>query len=255
MRVTQWLRGLIPALALAAPLSAQAQGELVVYCTVQEEWCRPMVEAFQKTREDIIGRQQQELLELSTPVVQLWEGILALPLIGTLDSERTQIVMESLLQEIVTSGAEIAIIESLAIQASKSLQEAQLMEVIQHQRRRFETAFRTVPIGMVIAEDSKAQKIRMNGAAAAMFELPSDENISLSTPAGTRLAQRVIAVNNLTSPEQLPLWRARSRPNSDRLRRGPRRSRRCSRLLAQPGSSPGSPAICFRFRLKRLGPP
>ena len=49
MRVTQWLRGLIPALALAAPLSAQAQGELVVYCTVQEEWCRPMVEAFQKT--------------------------------------------------------------------------------------------------------------------------------------------------------------------------------------------------------------
>lgn len=106
------------------------------------------------------------------------------------------------------NAAEIAIIESLAIQASKSLQEAQLMEVIQHQRRRFETAFRTVPIGMIIAEDSKAQKIRMNGAAAAMFELPSDENISLSTPAGTRLAQRVVSVNNLTSPEQLPLWRA-----------------------------------------------
>jgi len=69
------------------------------------------VEAFQKTREDIIRRQQQELLELSTPVVRLWEGILALPLIGTLDSARTQIVMESLLEEIVTSGAEIAIID------------------------------------------------------------------------------------------------------------------------------------------------
>ena len=106
------------------------------------------------------------------------------------------------------NAAEIAIIESLAIQASKSLQEAQLMEVIQHQRRRFETAFRTVPIGMVIAEDPKAQKIRMNGAAAAMFELPSDENISLSTPAGTRLAQRVVAMNNLGSPEYIPLWRA-----------------------------------------------
>lgn len=106
------------------------------------------------------------------------------------------------------NAAEIAIIESLAIQASKSLQEAQLMELIQQQRRKFETAFRTVPIGMVIAEDARAQKIRLNGAAAAMFELPSDENISLATPAGARLAQRVVAVNNLNSAEQLPLWRA-----------------------------------------------
>ena len=56
------------------------------------------MEAFQKSREEIIARQQQELLELSTPVVQLWDGILALPLIGTLDSARTQVVMESLLQ-------------------------------------------------------------------------------------------------------------------------------------------------------------
>ena len=58
------------------------------------------VKAFQKTREDVINRQQQEMLELSTPVVKLWEGILALPMIGTLDSARTQVVMESLLQKI-----------------------------------------------------------------------------------------------------------------------------------------------------------
>ena len=68
-------------------------------------------ETFHRTREDIIARQQHELLELSTPVVALWEGILAVPLIGTLDSDRTQVVMESLLQRIVDSGASIAIID------------------------------------------------------------------------------------------------------------------------------------------------
>ena len=60
---------------------------------------------YQKSREEVIARQQQEMLELSTPVVKLWEGILALPLIGTLDSARTQVVMESLLQRIVETGA------------------------------------------------------------------------------------------------------------------------------------------------------
>ena len=55
-------------------------------------------EMYQKVREDVIARQQRELLELSTPVVELWEGVLALPLIGTLDSGRTQVVMESLLE-------------------------------------------------------------------------------------------------------------------------------------------------------------
>jgi rsbT co-antagonist protein RsbR len=68
-------------------------------------------EAYQKGREEVISRQQQELLELSTPVVELWEGILALPLIGTLDSARTQVVMESLLQAIVRTGSGIAIID------------------------------------------------------------------------------------------------------------------------------------------------
>lgn len=69
------------------------------------------IEVFQQGREEIISRQQQELLELSTPVVKLWDGILALPLIGTLDSERTQIVMENLLQSLVSSGSTIAIID------------------------------------------------------------------------------------------------------------------------------------------------
>lgn len=68
-------------------------------------------DVFQKSREDVIMRQQQELSELSTPVVRLWKGILALPLIGTLDSERTQVVMENLLRSLVETGAEIAIID------------------------------------------------------------------------------------------------------------------------------------------------
>jgi rsbT co-antagonist protein RsbR len=68
-------------------------------------------EVYQKSREEVIRRQQEELLELSTPVVKLWEGILALPVIGTLDSARTQIVMESLLQAIVQSNSRVAIID------------------------------------------------------------------------------------------------------------------------------------------------
>src|SRR5262245_23512769 len=68
-------------------------------------------EVYQKSREEVIRRQQEELLELSTPVVKLWDGILALPIIGTLDSARTQIVMESLLQAIVQTNSRVAIID------------------------------------------------------------------------------------------------------------------------------------------------
>ena len=68
-------------------------------------------EVFQKARESVIGRQQREMLELSTPVVKLFDKILALPLIGTLDSARTQMVMETLLKEIVATGSEIAILD------------------------------------------------------------------------------------------------------------------------------------------------
>jgi rsbT co-antagonist protein RsbR len=68
-------------------------------------------EAYLKAREETIKRQQEEMLELSTPVVKLWEGILALPLIGTLDSARTQVVMESLLEGIVQTNSKVAIID------------------------------------------------------------------------------------------------------------------------------------------------
>jgi rsbT co-antagonist protein RsbR len=88
------------------------------------------IEAYTRTREEVIGRQQQELLELSTPVVELWEGVLALPLIGTLDSARTQIVMENLLERIVTSGAEIAIIDITGVPTVDTLVAQHLIKTI-----------------------------------------------------------------------------------------------------------------------------
>ena len=87
-------------------------------------------ETFHRTREDIIARQQNELLELSTPVVALWEGILAVPLIGTLDSERTQVVMESLLQRIVDSGASIAIIDITGVPTVDTLVAQHLLKTV-----------------------------------------------------------------------------------------------------------------------------
>jgi rsbT co-antagonist protein RsbR len=69
------------------------------------------LEVYQKAREGVIQRQQEELLELSTPVVKLWDSILALPIIGTLDSARTQVVMETLLQAIVQTNSRVAIID------------------------------------------------------------------------------------------------------------------------------------------------
>ena len=88
------------------------------------------VKAFQKAREAIIKRQQDELLELSTPVVKLWEGILALPIIGTLDSARTQIVMESLLQRIGETGAEIAIIDITGVPTVDTLTAQHLLKTV-----------------------------------------------------------------------------------------------------------------------------
>ncbi len=87
-------------------------------------------ELYQKSREQIIQRQQEEMLELSTPVVQLWEGILALPLIGTLDSARTQVVMENLLQEIVRSEAEIAIIDITGVPTVDTLVAQHLLKTV-----------------------------------------------------------------------------------------------------------------------------
>ncbi|MBA6098360.1 MULTISPECIES: STAS domain-containing protein [Pseudomonas] len=88
------------------------------------------IRAFQKTREEVIRRQQEELLELSTPVVKLWDGVLALPLIGTLDSQRSQTVMESLLQRIVDTGSEIAIIDITGVPTVDTLVAQHLLKTV-----------------------------------------------------------------------------------------------------------------------------
>lgn len=87
-------------------------------------------ETYQKAREEVILRQQEELLELSTPVVKLWEGILALPIIGTLDSARTQTVMESLLQKIVETGSEVAIIDITGVPTVDTLTAQHLLKTV-----------------------------------------------------------------------------------------------------------------------------
>jgi rsbT co-antagonist protein RsbR len=88
------------------------------------------IEIYQKSREQVIIRQQREISELSTPVVKLWDGVLALPLIGTLDSARTQVVMENLLQSIVSSGAEIAIIDITGVPTVDTLVAQHLLKTV-----------------------------------------------------------------------------------------------------------------------------
>jgi rsbT co-antagonist protein RsbR len=87
-------------------------------------------EAYQRTRNEVITRQQVEMLELSTPVVKLWDGILALPMIGTLDSSRTQVVMESLLQKIMETGSEIAIIDITGVPTVDTLVAQHLIKTV-----------------------------------------------------------------------------------------------------------------------------
>lgn len=88
------------------------------------------IEAYQKSREEVIIRQQEELMELSTPVVKLWDGILALPIIGTLDSSRTQVMMESLLQKIVETGSEVAIIDITGVPTVDTLTAQHLLKTV-----------------------------------------------------------------------------------------------------------------------------
>jgi rsbT co-antagonist protein RsbR len=88
------------------------------------------VECFQKRREELIERQRQEIEELSTPVVKLWDGILALPLIGTLDSARTQVVMQNLLETIVQTGAEIAILDITGVPTVDTLVAQHLLKTV-----------------------------------------------------------------------------------------------------------------------------
>jgi len=88
------------------------------------------VRIYQLAREEVIRRQQEELLELSTPVVKLWDGILALPMVGTLDSARTQVVMESLLNKIVETGSEIAILDITGVPTVDTLVAQHLLKTV-----------------------------------------------------------------------------------------------------------------------------
>jgi rsbT co-antagonist protein RsbR len=125
--------------SLKHPLFATMQRELTPEELAQQLWQVTLIldalglftaETYQKGREEIIARQSQELLELSTPVVQLWTGVLALPLIGTLDSARTQVVMESLLQAIVDTGSAIAIIDITGVPVVDTLVAQHLLKTV-----------------------------------------------------------------------------------------------------------------------------
>ena len=98
--------------------------------TLLDEFGLYTFEIFQKTREGVILRQQREITELSTPVVKLWDKVLAIPIIGTLDSERTQVVMENLLQRIVEDGAEIAIIDITGVPTVDTLTAQHLLKTV-----------------------------------------------------------------------------------------------------------------------------
>jgi len=110
--------------------TATVADTLWIITTILDRLALYTTEQFLKAREEVIRRQQQELMELSTPVVELWTGILALPLIGTLDSARTQVVMESLLQAIVRTGAAIAIIDITGVPTVDTLVAQHLLKTV-----------------------------------------------------------------------------------------------------------------------------
>jgi rsbT co-antagonist protein RsbR len=127
--------------SLKEPIFAliQKQGAKAAATAIQDLWAASKLidqlglftmEIYQKSREEVIIRQQQEIAELSTPVVRLWDGILALPLIGTLDSNRTQVVMENLLQAIVDQAASIAIIDITGVPTVDTLVAQHLLKTI-----------------------------------------------------------------------------------------------------------------------------
>lgn len=105
-------------------------GMLWLVTTVIDKLGLYTTEVYMKGREEVIARQQQAMLELSTPVVKLWDGVLALPVIGTLDSERTQVVMENLLEQIVSTGAGIAIIDITGVPTVDTLVAQHLLKTV-----------------------------------------------------------------------------------------------------------------------------
>jgi rsbT co-antagonist protein RsbR len=128
-------------LALKKPLFAAVQrrlntdpaamaNALWALSTTVDKLAQHTVGTFQQAREEIIRRQQEELLELSTPVVKLWDGVLAVPMIGVLDSSRTQMVMEALLQRIVETGSELAIIDITGVPTVDTLVAQHLLKTV-----------------------------------------------------------------------------------------------------------------------------
>ena len=128
-------------LAFKKPLFSQLQkalekkpAELVAamwqVSTLVDRMAAWTVSTYQQTREEIIKRQQEELLELSTPVIKLWDGVLAVPMIGTLDSQRTQMVMEALLERIVETGSNLAIIDITGVPTVDTLVAQHLLKTV-----------------------------------------------------------------------------------------------------------------------------
>ncbi|HET9235921.1 MAG TPA: STAS domain-containing protein [Oligoflexus sp.] len=123
-----------PLLARIGQELAKNSDDLYQAIWAANEWIDALglttMEYFQKGREELINRQQQEMLELSTPVVKLWDGILALPVIGTLDSARAQAVMESLLTTIMETGSKIAIIDITGVPTVDTVVAQHLMKTV-----------------------------------------------------------------------------------------------------------------------------
>jgi len=116
--------------AVGGQAALSADGALRPVWMLLDELGLYTFEVFQKSREEVIVRQQEEISELSTPVIKLWKGILALPLIGTLDSQRTQVVMENLLEAIVDQGASIAIIDITGVPTVDTLTAQHLLKTV-----------------------------------------------------------------------------------------------------------------------------
>jgi rsbT co-antagonist protein RsbR len=155
------------------------------------------LEVFQKSREEVIVRQQREISELSTPVVKLWDGILALPLIGTLDSQRTQVVMENLLQTIVDVEAEIAIIDITGVPTVDTLTAQHLLK--------------TVAAARLMGADCLISGIRPQ-IAQTMVHL----GVELNVISKATLADAFAVALRQTGRTVTKIKRAESEPNLDR---------------------------------------
>ena len=124
--------------ALRSPLvrvtteNANGQGTnaLLAANTLLDQVHNRMMAVYLRAREDVIARQQEEMLELSTPVVKLWKGVVAMPLIGTLDSRRAQVVMETLLERITETGSRIAIIDITGVPMVDTLVAQHLIKTV-----------------------------------------------------------------------------------------------------------------------------